>query len=252
MFRTSSHVYDLIYQAIGKNYLAEAALVDQIIQGHNEGAASLLDVACGTGAHLRHLRIRYEVVGLDLDPGMLERAGEAVPGVTLVEGDMRTFRLAQRFDAVVCLFSSIGYMGSEQELAAAIGNMAAHLSAGGVLVIDGWIRPDAWIDPGTVHAEAARGDGVAAARVGKSRRDGNKTYLELHHLVGTLDGIEHLVDHHELTLFTDGQYQDAFRRAGLSVERVDSQMSGRDRYIGVAPTSGRGGREPPGESETKT
>lgn len=250
MFRTSAHIYDLIYQANGKNYAAEAAVVDQIIQGHNEGAASLLDVACGTGAHLRDLRDRYDVVGLDLDPGMLDQARQALPGVMLVEGDMRTFRLSQRFDAVVCLFSSIGYMRSVQELDAAVGSMAAHLSAGGVLVIDGWIRPDSWIDPGTVHAEAARGDGVAAARVGKSRREGNKTYLELHHLVGTLDGIEHLVDNHELTLFTDDQYQDAFRRSGLSVERVDSQLPGRDRYIGVAPLSRRVGTEPGGQSGT--
>ena len=250
VFRTSSHIYDLIYQAIGKNYLDEAAVVDQIIQGHKEGAASLLDVACGTGGHLRHLRSRYEIVGLDLDSGMLEQAAEVLPGVTLVEGDMRSFRLARRFDAVVCLFSSIGYMRSVQELDAAVGNMAAHLTPGGVLVIDGWIRPDAWIDPGTVHAEAARGDGIAAARVGKSRREGNKTYLELHHLVGTLDGIEHLVDHHELTLFTDDEYQGAFRRSGLSVQRVDSQMAGRDRYIGVAPLSSRGCIEPGGGSET--
>ena len=93
---------------------------------------------------------------------------------------------------------------------AAVANMASHLAAGGVLVIDGWIRPDAWIDPGTVHAEAARADGIAAARVGKSRRDGDKTYLELHHLVATLEGIEHLLDHHELTLFTDDEYQTRF------------------------------------------
>ena len=250
MFRTSAHIYDLIYHASGKNYAAEAAVVDQIIQSHNDGAASLLDVACGTGAHLRDLRNRYEVVGLDLDPRMLDQAREALPGVLLVEGDMRTFRLAQRFDAVVCLFSSIGYMRSVQELDAAVGSMAAHLSAGGVLVVDGWTRPDAWIDPGTVHVEVARGDGVAAARVGRSRREGNTTYLELHHLVGTLDGIEHLVDHHELTLFTDDQYQDAFRRSGLSVERVDSQMPGRDRYIGVAPFDTRDNTESGGESGT--
>lgn len=234
MFRTTTHVYDLIYGATGKDYAAEAALLDQIIQERNERAASLLDVACGTGAHLRHLRSRYEVVGLDVDPGMLEQARTALPDITLVEGDMRSFRLAQRFDAVACLFSSIGYMQSAGELNAAVACMAAHLSVGGVLIVDGWVRPDAWIDPGTVHAQAAKGDGVAVARVGRSRRDGNKTYLELHHLVGTMDGIEYLVDHHELSLFTDQEYEEAFRLSGLCVERVDSQMSGRDRYIGLA------------------
>ena len=33
MFRTSAHIYDLIYQACGKNYVEEAAVVDRIIQG---------------------------------------------------------------------------------------------------------------------------------------------------------------------------------------------------------------------------
>ena len=235
MFRTTAHVYDLIYGAIGKNYAAEADLLDQIIHERNETAASLLDVACGTGAHLRHLRNRYDVVGLDLDPGMLEQARTAFPGVTLIEGDMRSFDLGRRFDAVVCLFSSIGYMQSVDELHAAVGCMGAHLSAGGVLVVDGWVRPDAWVDPGKVHAEAANGEGVAVTRVGKSRRDGNKTLLELHHLVGTMDGIEYLIDHHELTLFTDQEYEKAFRLAGLTVQRVEGQgPPGRDRYIGVA------------------
>lgn len=208
MFRTTAHVYDLIYGATGKDYAAEAALVDQIIRERNETAASLLDVACGTGGHLRHLRSRYEVVGLDVDRGMLEQARTALPEVTLVEDDMRSFSLAQRFDAVVCLFSSIGYMQSVEELNAAVGCMAAHLSAGGVLIVDGWIRRDAWIDPGMVHAEAAKGDGIAVARAGKSRRDGNKTYLELHHLVANTDGIEYLIDHHQLTLFTGHEYEE--------------------------------------------
>lgn len=234
MFRTSSHIYDLIYEASGKDYAAEAAEIEQLIQARNPRATWLLDVACGTGAHLRHLQGRYEVVGLDLDPAMLARAASHLPGVRLVEGDMRSFRLGRRFDAVVCLFSSIGYMGSVEELEAAVGSMAAHLSGGGVLVVDGWIHPEDWVDPGKVHAVAAERDGLAAARVGRSRREGNKTYLELHHLVGTSDGIEHLVDHHEFMLFTDQEYQDAFRRFGLSVQRVDSPMSGRDRYIGIA------------------
>jgi SAM-dependent methyltransferase len=146
---------------------------------------------------------------------------------------MRSFRLGRRFDAVICLFSSIGYMRSPEELRAAVGCMAAHLGEGGVLVVDGWIRPDAWIEPGTVHAEAGRADGVAVARVSRSRREGKTSHLEMPHLVATQEGIEHLVDHHQLTLFAEEEYEDAFRSAGLSVERVEGPMPGRDRYVGT-------------------
>lgn len=234
MARTTAHIYDLIHDGAGKDYASEAATLDQIICQRNPGAATLLDVACGTGRHLGHLRDRYDVVGLDLDATMLEQARIRLPGIRLVEGDMRSFQLDRRFDSVTCLFSSIGYMSSTDDLCAAVSCMADHLAVGGVLVVDGWIRPDAWIEPGTVHALSARRDGVAVARAGRSRRDGKRTYLDLHYVVADDDGITHLADHLELTLFTDEEYQDALVRSGLRVEKVDSGMPGRDRYIGVA------------------
>jgi len=234
MARTTAHIYDIIHDEAGKDYAAEAATIDQIIRRRNPGAATLLDVACGTGRHLEHFLDHYDVVGLDVDARMLEQARERLPQVALVEGDMRSFQLDRRFDAVTCLFSSIGYMSSMEDLAAAVRCMARHLAVGGVLVVDGWIRPDAWIEPGTVHASSARGEGVAVARAGRSRRDGKRTSLDLHYLVADADGITHLADHLELTLFTHDEYQEAFVRSGLSVEKLDSGMPGRDRYIGVA------------------
>ena len=235
MFRKTAHIYDLIYEGVGKDYAAEAAVVGALIMARNPHARRLLDVACGTGGHLVHLRRWFEVAGLDSEDEMLAEARRKLPDVPLVQADMRTFHLRHQFDSIVCLFSSIGYMRSTEELQAALERMAAHLAPGGVLVVDGWIRPDAWIDPGTVHAEAGRRSGIAAARVGRTRREGKKTFLEIHHLVGTLDGVDYLVDHHELTLFEPEEYEVAFLKAGLSVEVLPSPMAGRDRYVAVMP-----------------
>ena len=47
----------------------------------------------------------------------------------------------------------------------------------GVLVIDGWIRPDAWRPGGGVMAQAESDEETAVARVVRSRRDGDRTYL---------------------------------------------------------------------------
>jgi SAM-dependent methyltransferase len=235
MFRETAHVYDLIYTAEGKDYLAESTEVrDQVIE-RTPDASSLLDVACGTGGHLRYLREWFEVTGLDVDPAMLTQARKALPGVSLVEGDMRTFDLDRRFDAIVCLFSSIGYMSSREDLHAAVVRMASHLASGGTLIVDGWVRPDAWIEGGTVHAVAANGNDIAVARASRSWRAENTSVLEMHHLVATSSGIEHLIDRHELTLFSDADYEGAFETAGLSYERVASPMPGRDRYIAVCP-----------------
>ena len=94
-------------------------------------ARSLLDVGCGTGRHLELLRERYEVEGLDINPTMLEAARERCPDVTFHEADMADFDLGSRFDVVMCLFSSIGYVRTEARLRSAVLCMRRHLNPGG-------------------------------------------------------------------------------------------------------------------------
>lgn len=235
MFRNTAHVYDLIYAS--KDYAAEAGQVHDLVRARYPEASSLLDVACGTGRHLVHLRDWYQVVGVDADPGMLGHARGRLPGVRLLEADMRSLALDTTFDVVVCLFSSIGYMATTQELDTAVEAMANHLVPGGVLVLDGWVRPEAWRGESSSHVDTAADDTIKVARVGVATRHGNKTHLEMHHLIATGDSVEHLVDHHDLTLFEATEYTGAFAKAGLDVQIVDGPMPDRDRYVGVRTNS---------------
>ena len=234
MFEHSARVYDLLYSF--KDYEAEALDLTTLIRERNPGAASLLDVACGTGKHLELLRATFpDVAGVDLDDGLLAVAHERLPDVPLTRGDMRTFDLGRTFDAVTCLFSSVGYLRDDEELAAAIGRMAAHLSPGGVLVVDGWIRPDAWWPGTNVQGLAETSDGVAAARVARTWRDGDRTILDMRYLIATAeDGFEQQQEVHELTLFSDEAYRAAFDAASLTPDVIASPMPDRDRYIAVA------------------
>lgn len=235
MFRSTAHIYDLIYSLAGKDYAAESAVIAEQIHTRNPGATTLLDVACGTGAHLEHLRGQFEVVGVDLDPAMLAEARTRLPETELVEGDMRSFDLGRRFDAVVCLFAAIGYVADHAELDRAVATMASHLAPRGVLIVDSWVRTDAWRDDEPVHAISGVRDGVAVARVGRSERFERRTVLDMHHLVATAQGVEHLVDRHELTSFTRDEHVAAFEQAGLTVEVTPGISADGDRYIGVAP-----------------
>ena len=130
MFTKSARFYDAVYSF--KDYAAEAAKVDALIKERNPRARTLLDVACGTGMHLEHLRGRYDAEGLDLDPELLAIARERLPGIRLHEADMIEFDLARLFDAVTCLFSSIGYARTVKNLNRAVAAMALHLEPGGV------------------------------------------------------------------------------------------------------------------------
>jgi len=234
VFEHSARVYDLLYSF--KDYEAEALDLTTLIRERNPGAASLLDVACGTGKHLELLRATFpDVAGVDLDDGLLAVAHERLPDVPLTRGDMRTFDLGRTFDAVTCLFSSVGYLRDDEELAAAIGRMASHLSPGGVLVVDGWIRPDAWWPGTNVQGLAETSDGVAAARVARTWRDGDRTILDMRYLIATAeDGFEQQQEVHELTLFSDEAYRAAFEAASLTPDVIASPMRDRDPYIAVA------------------
>jgi hypothetical protein len=73
---------------------------------------------------------------------------------------------------------------------------------------------------------------VKVARVVYATREGHTTRLAMHHLIGQDSGVDYVVDHHRLTLFTREEYQTAFQHAGLRVDTTNSPMPGRDRYLG--------------------
>jgi SAM-dependent methyltransferase len=231
VFSRSARLYDAVYASI-RDYPREAAELERLIQQRRPGARTLLDVACGTGAHLEHLT-GYEVEGLDLDPEMLGVARERLPNVPLHEGDMADFDLGKRFDAVVCMFSSIGYVRTEERLRSAVASMARHLEPGGVLVVEPWLSPEAWVDRhvGAVFVDEPE---LKIARMNVGEREGNLSIFEFEYLVGTPNGLERFNERHELGLFTVEQYLEAFRAAGLEVDHDPEGPMGRGLYIASA------------------
>ena len=234
VYARSADVYDLLYAGSGeKDYRAEAARLGVIIRERNPAARSLLDVACGTGLHLRFLRERFDVEGVDLSPEMIEVARSHLPDVPLGVADMRTLALGRAFDAVTCLFSGIGYVTEPGELRETIRRFAAHLAPGGVLVFDGWLRPDAWIDGLRPEPEVVSDDSMTVVRLAVGVRDGRITRFDMHHLVRTDAGVEYFVEHHRLALTTTEEYVAAVEEAGLEAKVLPDALPGRDRIVGV-------------------
>ena len=233
MFSRSARIYDAIYASI-RDYPREAAQLDELIQERRPGARMLLDVACGTGAHLEHLAEKYEVEGLDLDAEMLAVARERLPEVPFHETDLAEFDLGKRFDAVVCMFSSIGYVDTEERLRSAVAAMARHLEPGGVLVVEPWLAPDEW-DPDHVGGVFVDEPQLKIARLSRAERDSDISTVEFHYLVGRPRTVDHFTERHELGLFTVEQQLEAFRAAGLDVEHDPEGPMGRGLYVGVAP-----------------
>jgi SAM-dependent methyltransferase len=224
-------VYDALYAA--KDYAGEAERVHELIQQRRPGAGSLLDVACGTGRHLEHLRRDYDVEGVDLSGEMLDIARERLPGVALRQADMFDLTLGRQFDAVICLFSAIGYATTRALLRRAVAGMAAHLRAGGVLIVEPWIER-AGYQVGHVAIQVVDQPALKVGRLSRSELADDVSVIAFHFLVGTPERIDYFTERHALGLFTRGEYEDAFRSAGLSVEHIEGGLIGRGLYLGMA------------------
>jgi SAM-dependent methyltransferase len=222
-------LYDLEYSF--KDYATEAAALTRLVRERRPEARTLLDVACGTGKHLEHLRHEFACEGVDIDEGLLAVARSRLPGLRLHRADMRDLDLGRRFDVVTCLFSAIGFVGGPDGLAAAANALARHLEPGGVLLVEPWLTPDAWL-PGRPHVLAHDGPGVALARVTLSGlRDERVSTTEMHYVVSTPEGVETFVELHEPYLFTNEEMRGAFEGAGLEVEHDTDGLIGRGLWI---------------------
>lgn len=228
-----AEIYDHIHRSRGKDYEAEAEELARVVRERKPDARSVLDVACGTGGHLLPLgRLFDRAEGLEVSGDMLAIAGSRLPGTRLHRGDMRDFRLDATFDAIVCMFSSIGYLRSTAELDETLRCFARHLDPGGVVVIESWVFPEAFL-PGYVAADIARSGDRAIARVSHSVREGDATRMQVHYLDAGPAGIRHLTDTHLLTLFTRDEYEAAFGRASCPAEYLESSTFSRGVFVGV-------------------
>ena len=234
-YTKSARLYDALYAALGKDYAHETQQVHTLIRRYKRTTGNaLLDVGCGTGGHLRFLQQFYAVAGLDLDPEMLAIARQRLPGVPFYQADMVDFALDRQFDAVVCLFSAIGYVKTVSRLHQALHTMSSHTYPGGVVVVEPWLTPEVY-RPGGVHALFVDQPDLKIARMNVSVMEDALSILDFNYLVATPAGVEHFTERHELGLFTHEEYLAAFQATGLEVTFLTEGLIGRGLYIGSKP-----------------
>jgi len=231
MFSESAELYDLIYGSF-KNYAAEADTIAAEIRRAHPGARRILDVACGTGEHARLLAEHHDfhVDGVDIDPALVRIARAKVPSGGFHTADMADFDIDDRYDAVLCLFSSIGYLRTLDNVTRTLSTFRRHLAPGGVVIVEPWLTPEV-VEPGRVSVTTVDADDVKVCRMGYMETEGRMSRFRLEYLVGRSTGIERASETHELGLFTVDEMRACFHAAGLAVEHDPVGLIGRGLYV---------------------
>lgn len=193
-----SGYYDLMYADI--DYQAQGQFAQRIHQLFGNGGKRHLDLACGTGPHVRHfLDAGFQSSGLDINQPMLDLAQQRCPEATLSLQDMCGFQVDQPLDLVTCFLYSIHYSGSIERLRACLDSVHAALADGGVFCFNAVdkrrIDNRAWVSHNAGHVDGLlsfssgwyySGEGASQLlklRVERMGSDGRQVWSDEHPMV---------------------------------------------------------------------
>ncbi|MDX1553481.1 MAG: class I SAM-dependent methyltransferase [Marinobacter sp.] len=131
LYTDLSGYYDLMCADI--DYREQCTGVRRLNQLFGNGGYSHLDLACGTGPHIRHfLDFGYQSQGLDINQPMLDKAKMRCPEAEFTLGDIGSFAFDQPFDLITCFLYSIHYNSDIDRLKSCITSVHDALQANGV------------------------------------------------------------------------------------------------------------------------
>jgi ubiquinone/menaquinone biosynthesis C-methylase UbiE len=224
--------YDLIYH--GKEYKKEATVVKKLISKYKKSKGKdLLEVACGTGRYLEHLK-SFNCTGVDLNEEMLKIAKKRAPKAKLKKANMITLNLNKKYDVILCLFSSIGYVKTYSNLKKTIRSFSKHLKPGGVLIIEPWFDKKT-CKKGNVHISPYQDDKISLVRMTYVKIKGNISTLEMHFMYGEKNkGITHFYDKHELGMFDPTKFLKILQESGIKAKYLKKgALVRKGTYVGV-------------------
>jgi len=215
-FKTISTYYDALY-VNDREYAPEAAKVKKLLTRHGvPSQADLLVLACGTGGHIPYFKNDYNVSGLDLSEDMLDLARKKFPGIRFHLANLIDFKLETVFDAIICLYGSIGFVKTVENLRASMKRIAAHLRPNGLALITPWSTVEDFQD--IIVVDAANQPDLKIARMEQVRlKEPQIVEVTFHHLLGKNNEVTYHKQSMEIGLFSREDYLSAMTDAGLKV-----------------------------------
>lgn len=233
LYKNLAKYYDLIYH--WKDYKKESDSLLKLISKYQKSKGrNLLEAGCGTGHHLQFLKKKFKCIGTDINQGILDVARKKNKDVDFKRADMINMKLNQKFDVIISMFSSIGYVKTFTNLKKTMENFSKHLKEGGVIIIEPWFSPEKF-NPGKPLLHTYENDNIKIARMSLSKRKGNISILHMNYLIAEKGkDIVYFKDVHELGLFDTNKTLEIMKEAGLKSKFLKNGfMKDRGVYVGV-------------------
>jgi ubiquinone/menaquinone biosynthesis C-methylase UbiE len=137
LYSKLARVYHEIYSSIF-DYDQEFKIYHQYLQESN--AKKILELGCGCGdLGYRLFEQKYDYLGVDLNSEMLKISKEMHPNLHVIQGDMRTFVIADKFDAILIPGRSFSYMTTNKDVFQCLAQVHRHLKPNGILIFDNFL-----------------------------------------------------------------------------------------------------------------
>ncbi len=193
----------------------------QILERRGFQGQAMLDLACGTGTVALAFASRgWRVYGVDVSAAMLaqarRKADEVGQTLLLSQQDMRSFSLPEPVDLVTCLFDSLNYLLTVEDLQQTFARVGAHLRPGGLFICDMntiWALSEIW-DQNTYLSE---NDDVSVIMQSEYSREAHVAAVRVvafHKRDGLYERVE---ETHVERGYPERTVSTAMRRAGLDV-----------------------------------
>lgn len=232
LFGNLAKYYDCLYSF--KNYATEANNILALIHEAQPQAKTLLDVACGTAKHLHYFKDCFYCVGMDCSESMLALARTNEPTLEFFQGSMVDMCYPKTFDVITCLFSSIGYVATDEALRQTWQTFYNHLNTGGVVVVEPWFSANNYRVglPFSTHYED---NDLKITRMNVSKRRNDMAILDFHYLVAEKDkAVQYYNDSHEMRLVEPEHMLSFMQAVGFEASfHQEAPFEERGMFVGI-------------------
>lgn len=220
--------YDKFY---GKDYEKAIGVIHWIIQKYSKRTpGDLLDLMCGTGAHILGLSKKGygRIVGVDSSEEMVKLAKKRLKNIgnaKIILSDVRNLNFVEEFDGVYCWFNSLQYFFTDDNLKKVLFNVNTALKECGLFIAD-LRNPIPFLsnfkNKFPISFKAKEGD-IEIINTAKGMSYDENTHIatfDIEYIIKYGEKIYREKEKHSYRLISSGEFQMLLEKCGFMTERI--------------------------------